>query len=370
MPVCRFRFRVIALMFLSVPAANGAVLPEDRSDLMYHHYDGGGITVSGPALLVRKGVTDNSSLSVTSYVDNITSASIDVITKASEYTENRDEFTAALDYLYNSTTMNLSYTVSDENDYNARTMNMGLSQEVFGGMTTVSMGYSNGSDTITRTNDQAFQQTADRNQYSFGLTQIITSSMLMSVGYELIADSGYLQNPYRGIRLGGPTTPFVNADEVYPRTRKSHAASLAALKYLPSRSSIRATYRYFWDTWDIRADTFEVGYSKYLFGDKLTLDGHLRYYQQDQASFYADYFLVEQEYMARDKELSSFSSNSIGVRGSYRFYESITSSLSASLSFEYIQFEYENFSDLRPGKNFQPYEFDAKVMEIFFTYKY
>src|SRR4051812_3568248 len=34
-----------------------ANLPEDRADLMYHHYQGGGLRAFGPAVLVRKKVT-------------------------------------------------------------------------------------------------------------------------------------------------------------------------------------------------------------------------------------------------------------------------------------------------------------------------
>ena len=30
------------------------VLPDDRADLLYHYYDGGGVTIDGPSLLVRK----------------------------------------------------------------------------------------------------------------------------------------------------------------------------------------------------------------------------------------------------------------------------------------------------------------------------
>ena len=30
------------------------VLPEDRADVMFHRFDGGGVTVEGPSVLVRK----------------------------------------------------------------------------------------------------------------------------------------------------------------------------------------------------------------------------------------------------------------------------------------------------------------------------
>src|SRR6056297_395730 len=51
--------------------AQAAVLPEDRADVLYHSYDGGGITIDGPSVLIRKGFDDKVSFSANYYVDNI-----------------------------------------------------------------------------------------------------------------------------------------------------------------------------------------------------------------------------------------------------------------------------------------------------------
>ena len=67
------------------------VLPEDRADIMYHRYDGGGVEVDGPSILVRKSVGESFSLSANYYVDSISSASVDVVSTASPYTEERTE---------------------------------------------------------------------------------------------------------------------------------------------------------------------------------------------------------------------------------------------------------------------------------------
>jgi nucleoid-associated protein YgaU len=55
-----------------------AVLPAERGDGMYHRYDGGGVTVDGPAVLVRKNFKETVSVNAAYYVDNVSSASIDV----------------------------------------------------------------------------------------------------------------------------------------------------------------------------------------------------------------------------------------------------------------------------------------------------
>src|SRR4030065_85508 len=81
----RARSRAALLLFLAgflpYPCIGlAAVLPDDRADALYHYNDGGGVTVRGPALLVRKSVADTVSLSGRYYVDTITSASIAVVT--------------------------------------------------------------------------------------------------------------------------------------------------------------------------------------------------------------------------------------------------------------------------------------------------
>ena len=39
--------------------AFAGVLPEDRADVLYHRYQGGGVTIQGPSVLVRKKIGEN-----------------------------------------------------------------------------------------------------------------------------------------------------------------------------------------------------------------------------------------------------------------------------------------------------------------------
>jgi hypothetical protein len=81
--------RIAAGAMLLLGGAHAGVLPDDRADILYHRYDGGGITVDGPSVLVRKKFGDNFSVAYNYYEDMISSASIDVITQASAYKEVR-----------------------------------------------------------------------------------------------------------------------------------------------------------------------------------------------------------------------------------------------------------------------------------------
>ncbi|MDN4502059.1 DUF3570 domain-containing protein [Alteromonadaceae bacterium BrNp21-10] len=343
---------VIVLLVLFNTGVGAAVLPEDRADAMHHAYEGGGISIDGPSILLRKSIGESLSFSANYYVDNITGASIDVVATASAYEEQRTEHTVGVDYLNNKTLMSLSVTNSSENDFEAQSFHVGVTQDFFGDLTTLSLGYSKGEDEVGKTGDEFFSETATRHNYSLGLTQVATKNLILGFNVENISDQGYLNNPYRSVRFLD-----VNADkgfrfetERYPTTRTSNAVSMTANYYLPYRASIYAEGRRFSDSWGISANTYKLGYV-HTFGDSWLLDVRVRQYQQNKADFYQDLFARSGEFnfMARDKELSTFSNRSIGLSVSYshRFNASgFFKKASANLEVDHLQFDYDDFRDV------------------------
>jgi hypothetical protein len=351
---------IILLLCLYAVHGQAAVLPDERGDGMYHYYDGGGVRVTGPALLVRKNVTDNVAVSGSYYADTVSCASIDVVTTASPFKEKRTEYGAGVDYLHNDSLMSLSVSKSDESDYTADTLILNYSQDVFGGMTTISMGYSRGKDTVLENNNPSFSDYVNRYQYRLGVSQILTQTLRVNLDYEAITDEGYLNSPYRSARLYGAAVP-----EQYPRTRDSQAVALRAHKYLLPGSSVRLEYRYFWDTWDIGANTAEVAYSTYA-SPLWLVELRYRYYSQNNASFYSDDFTQSQNYMARDKELSTFKSYAIGGKLTYTIknHPSFVNKSTLNFGYDYIKFNYEDFTDVRTQT---PYAFGANVAQFFLS---
>jgi len=346
-------------------AAGAAVLPDDRSDLMYHYYDGGGVTVQGPALLVRKSVGDSVSLSGRYYVDTVSSASIDVITTASPYKDEREEYGVSIDYLRGNSLMSLSYSNGKENDYLADPYALNVSHEFFGGLTTTNIGYSQGHDTVLRV-DNDFEDVINRYQFRLGVSQIVTRRFLVGLGYESVSEEGYLNNPYRSVRILG-----ASQYEIYPRTRDSRAIALRAImgfgsELRPLVRSVRAEYRYFNDTWGISASTYTLALQQY-FGVRWIGELRYRYYQQNAASFYSDNFSAPMTYMARDKELSTFSSHSIGAKVAWNFVNQkflFFNRMSLNFSHDYVNFDYQDFTDVRTG---QPYSFGANILQLYLS---
>ncbi len=366
----------LALLLVS-PSLDAGVLAEDRTDALYHSYDGGGVQVTGPSLLVRKGDNKQFSGALNYYVDNISSASVDVVTQGSPYSEKRSEWSGSVDYLHADTTMTAGYTRSDESDYQANTFSFSISQSMFGELTTVTLGYSRGFDDISSNVDAAVDESADHQNYHVSLSQVLSKNLLLSLNYDAVTDEGFLRNPYRRVYvLDDPNDPNglanFNTPERYPSTRTSNALSANFLYYLPYRASLKLGYRYYADDWDISAHTVDLRYTHPL-GSRWLFDVGARYYQQTRADFYADLFQRpdQQNFMARDKELSEFKDYSLGFGVTYNLLKKPYGFIDkATLNFNYdrIWFKYDDFSDVSgggPAAQAPLYEFDADVMRFY-----
>ena len=361
----RFWRRLAGLLgsLLAVGGARAVDLPEDRADAMIHTYSGGGVTAAGPALLVRKSVFDKVSLAASYYLDAVSNASIDVVTTASKYHENRSEYGLSADYVYRDSQLTLATTTSREPDYTANRVNLDVSQEVFGGMTTVALGYTRGADKVGK-KGVGFFDDAQHWQYRLGLTQILTPRLIAAANFEAISDSGYLGSPYRSARVFGA---FVHEED--PRTRTSRAMKLRVIGDVSGmggnvlgRTSVRAEYRYFWDTWAIKAHTMELGASRY-FGQAWLADASLRYHTQQHALFYSDNAPTETRYFSRNRQLSTFNSVGLGAKLAYTVKQ-VPGQYDVKLNaaYERVRFKYADFTDVRTKL---PYAFDANVLQLF-----
>jgi hypothetical protein len=376
------------LLLLYSSFGTAAVLPEDRVDVLYHSYDGGGATINGPSVLVRKGIGQSFSVYGNYYIDMVTSATIDVLVLgASEYEEKRTEFSIGGDYLRDKTVMSFSYTNSSENDYEAETYGFGISQDFFGDLTNISLGITFGHDEVRRNlapapGEEPFADTADHRRFSVGISQILTKNFLLSMSFESVIDEGYLNNPYRNYRYLNNLNQVAFREEYYPRTHNSDAFAIRGLYYLPYRASIRAEFRRFGDSWDIQATSGELRYVHPIEEWGLTLEGKLRAYSQTQAEFYNDLFLTEDiadppiEFRARDKEMSEFSTSTFGFGATYELEPGtipFVERSSVNFYWDHIQFDYANFRDatftsatVPPGT--EPlYQFNANIIRLFFS---
>jgi len=326
-----FRRTLLALCVIGAPALGG-VLPEDRADVMWHNYNGGDITVQGPAVLVQKKVGNSLSFSAGYYEDMISSASIDVKLSASPYHETRKQENVGVEYLHGKTTYSMGYIHSKEPDYIANTTFLSISQ-------------------------------------------ILTRSLIADFNYELLTDQGYLANPYRKIRYLSPGQGqgFTLADQVYPNTRTSNAASIQLKYYLPWHAAVAGQYRFFRDTWGIVGHTIEGDYTA-TWGHWV-FDGMLRWYTQTHADFYSDLFPYAnyQNFMARDRELATFTDWTVGAGAAYQFHvpgAPWISKSAANVRFDHLFIDYKDFRNAllasEYGAGNEPlYKLNANIFQVF-----
>ena len=257
----------------SAPAA-AMTLPEDTAEVMYHLFDGAASPRRARAVLVRKSLFDKVSLTGTYYVDMVSNASIDVVTTASPFKETRSEYNLGADYVYRDSLLSASYSNSNEPDYKAQA----AEHRCFAG------------SVRQHDHDQARLHARQRRRRQdrrrlLRLRQALALSPRRDPDPD--ADMAGDAEP----RGGCPTTAISAAriasalvfgafvPENVPRTRSSRPIKLGVIGEVMPRTSVHANYRYFYDTWDIKAHTFEVGGSRYV-GESFLIDGYVRYYKQ------------------------------------------------------------------------------------------
>lgn len=367
------RLLLLALAFVA-SCVQAAVLPDERIDLLYHGYDGGGAQIDGPSVLVRKNIGASVSVAANYYVDMVSSASIDVQTNgrqgvdvesgASKYSEERKEYGFSGQYLVDRSTISLGYTSSNENDYDASTYSFGINQSFFGDLTTLGFGVSFGDDLVGQNNADGstnpdYKRDLQRRKYGVNASQIVTKNLLASVSFDTVTDQclnlsedlSCLNNPYRQYRYHDGNSYKWDLEK-YPHTRSSDALGIRAIYHLPWRASVRGEWRDFKDSWGIKANNYELRYTHAYHSDWI-FEGKIRFYDQPTgADFYSDIFDYKdaQNYLARDKELSPFTSTVFGLGVTYKipagtipWFEKST----ANLYWDKFDIDYEDFRDAR-----------------------
>lgn len=379
------RLLVLGLMFMA-SVAHAAVLPDERIDILYHGYDGGGAQIDGPSILVRKSIGSSVSVAANYYVDMVTSASIDVEATASPYSEERKEQGLSAQYMVDRSTISVGYVSSKENDYDATTYSLGIDQSFFGDLTTLGFGVSFGEDIVGQNTDPTYKRDLQRRKYSINASQIITKNLLASLSFDSASDQclnladteSCLNNPYRSVRFLTGTGGYAYQGEIYPHTRNSDAVGLRLMYFLPYRASLRAEFRQFSDSWGIESENAELRYL-HPYGERFLFEVKYRIYDQTGADFYADLFPFRdaQNFMARDKELSPFSSTVLGLGVTYKvpagtipWFEKST----VNLYWDHFNIDYDDFRDARVSPTefaagSEPlYSLDADVIRFYLSF--
>src|SRR5450631_171916 len=252
--------RTAAIAALSLIRSTSAdVLPDNRADVFYSKYSGGGMDITGYSATARAKITENFAVEANYFIDKVSGASVDVLSQASVIKDERKQKSGTLEYLHDKTTYTASYMSSRERDYISDTASFSLSQSMFGDLTTITLGFADTHNKVGENNGTADKPIinwlghSETRAYSGDLSQIFTKNFITGLNVQVLTDAGLLANPYRSIRFLDPGNPkgYSLGTQVYPDTHTSAAVQVQGKYYLPYRAAITASYRYYNDTFGI-----------------------------------------------------------------------------------------------------------------------
>jgi hypothetical protein len=373
---------------LLIRSTSADVLPDNRADVFYSKYSGGGMDITGYSATARAKITENFAVEANYFVDKVSGASIDVLSQASVIKDERKQKSGTLEYLHDKTTYTASYMSSVERDYISETASFSLSQSMFGDLTTITLGFANTKNKVGdnhgTANDPnvAWVGHALTRAYSGGVSQILTKNFIAGLNLQVITDAGYLANPYRQIRFLDPdptnTKGYGLASQIYPDTHTSTAVQVQGKYYLPYRAAVTGVYRYYTDTWGVKGNTYELDYTHPI-RNLWIFEGRVRYYKQSAASFYSDLFPFagSQNFTARDQNLAALDNTTIGAKVTYAFLPDgwkIFKRATVTGDISRIRFKYLDFRNIKnfglpqyPPGDEPLYNFDATVYQVYLS---
>ena len=376
---------VAALLLIRATCAD--VLPDDRADLFYSKYSGGGMDITGESVAVRKKFTENFAISGNYFVDKVSGASIDVLSQASQIRDERIQKSATLEFVHDKTTYNATYQTSVERDYRSRHL------EHF-----PETGHVRRLDHLVARLREHRRQDRREQRHGFRARHHLAGACLEpQLRHRSVADPHEELDRRRELQrdhgpgLSGESLPLGSlsrpqnpakgyslASQMYPDTRTSTAIQFEAKYFLPYRAAITGSFRYFRDTWSIVGKTFELDYTHPI-SNVWILEGRVRYYTQNHADFYSDLFDYADEYRfeGRDQDLAAQDNYTIGAKATYAFLPNgwkIFKRATVTLDASRITFHYKDFRNIKDFglPQYQPgaeplYQFNATVYQVYMS---
>ncbi len=275
--------------------------------------------ISTSTAAARGNATDALEVKARYLIDVVSSASIDVVSAATDaFQENRHEGEGALSYSDSQRALGASYIYSREADWQSHTVALGGSHDLLNHNLTIAAGGAYGSNAVGRAKDFNFAESLTTLSGSLSLTAVLGPRDLLNTTYAFSALDGYQASPYRFayFREPGDTGRLISTPEVHPEARRRHALSMRWNRHVGADSALRSSLRAYADDWGVRSLTAGLEYVIGLGNWDLGL--RVRGYGQTGADFYQSVYDTPRRFMSADRELSPFIDVFGGVRARWR----------------------------------------------------
>lgn len=322
------------------------------------------IRVIAPSLYVLAPVASNWALEASLVHDDISGASPrwhSAISGASHMSDHRTAGTARVTRYFDRISVGVGGAFSEERDYRSRAASLDVRWSTPDNNTTLYLGAGLTRDDINPVNGVVENEHKRSNEFMIGVTQAWTKNDLVQLNVGHVAASGYFNDPYKLV-------------DKRPRERDQTTALARWNHHIePLAVTIRSSYRFYRDTFGIRAHTATVE-GVHPLGDRFTLTPSLRYYTQGKADFYYDPVydpVIGEPYppgrprlSSSDHRLSAFGAITVGAKLAWR----IDSRWSADFKYE----RYEQRSNWRLGGNGSPglARLSADILQIGFSRRF
>ncbi|MDH4234553.1 MAG: DUF3570 domain-containing protein [Gallionella sp.] len=169
---------------------------------------------------------------------------------------------------------------------------------------------------------RATSEKKDQIDLQLGGTQVLSRGTLLQLNFVHSHASGYMTNTHKLISvvhpLTGETLTYSPLTEKRPDKRDSNAL-YAQINQALGSGVLYSSYRYFQDSWGIKAHTVDFKYRQPV-TEKLYVQPHIRTYSQDAADFYRSMLAVGETpvYASADYRLAKLRTNSAGVKLGYK----------------------------------------------------
>jgi len=234
------------------------------------------IRVKAPALTALVPMGDQWSMTGTLITDSISGASPAYYNAAiTPMHDFRRAYDATVTRYLPQGTWSLGASHSKESDYLSRSLYGTVTQSNESKNTTWNLGGGLTRDAIDPNNHVVENETKKTVDLLAGVTQVMGINDIVQLNLGWSQSQGYLSDPYKVL----DERPRSRTRQTVQTRWNHHADSLD--------STERLAYRYFQDSWGIRAHTFDLEHVQPL-GDKWKATAALRYHSQNAARFYVE----------------------------------------------------------------------------------
>ena len=280
---------------------------------------------------------------------------------AGNIVDKREAVSAGLTRYWPWGTAKIGAAYSTESDYVSRALSAQGSVSSEDKNTTFNFGIGTTRDIINPVNLRTANETKATNELTAGVTQVLTPVDLAQLSLTLARGRGYFSDPYKLL------------DE-RPRQRDQRVVMARWNHHFEGiEGTSRVSYRYYADTWNVKAHTVTLEYVQSL-GAGWTLTPQMRFYSQGAARFYRDVnaasptrITVPPDYepgvteLSFDQRLSAFGARTVGLK--------VAKQINADWQVDVKLERYEQRSGWHLGSSGSPglANFSARMVQAGFT---